>query len=525
MKRILSIFILLFFIITIFSGCGEESLSLLYQTYSVPQNLDPLLIESDSERVITGNIFEGLMALDENGKAVYAGAESHTVSSDGKVYTFKLNKNKKWSDGSTVTAGDYVFALQRAAEPQTNSPYTAAILDIVGVAEALEGFSSAQNIGVSAPNDYTLTITLNSPSSDFLERLTQSVFFPCNKKFFEKTKGKYGLSEETVLSNGYFALSSWNKEKGTVGISKSEHYCGEKKGPAYVSFVPYSDEEESNAPSAIKEKISITQIDTKDIEEYTSNDYSVYNSYSGVYALVFNPSSALSEVGGVLKALRTDIDAATVAEKLPDYFTCANGVVPPGCDISLSSLGGAAVYSYSPTDARKAFLEAQKGFENGFPENISVLCADDERLTEILKSVLSVWQRDLGAYFNIETVENEAALNERVAAGQYHIALVPFECASLKAETFLSEFVSGNNNNISGFKNSGYDALVSSAISAAGDSKKEFVFEAERTLIAQNSNFIPLFFTPQSYACINDINPDSIRLVNGYIDLSNVQPK
>ncbi len=527
MKRILSICVLTFFILTLFSGCQDESLSLLYQTYSVPKNLDPLLAQSESETVITGNIFEGLMALDKSGKAVYAGAENHTVSNDGRVYTFKLNKDKKWSDGSEVTAGDYVFALQRAADPQTNSPYTGAILDIHGVAAALNGTSSVQNIGVSALDDYTLTITLNAPSSNFLERLTQSVFFPCNKKFFDKTKGKYGLSEDTVLSNGYFALSSWNKEKGTVAISKAEHYSGDKQGPAYVSFVPYNDEEEEGreAPSAIKEKISITQIDTKDIEDYTSNDYSIYNSYSGVYALVFNPSSSISGADGVLKALRADIDAAAVAAKLPGYFVAANGVVPPDCDISLAANGGAQVYSYSPANARKTFLEAQKGFEDGFPDNISVLCADDERLTEILKSVLSVWQRDLGAYFNIETVADETELAERVASGSYDIALISFECASLKAETFLGEFLSNNENDVSGFKNSGYDALVGSAVSAEGESKKELIFEAERTLISQNNNFIPLFFAPQSYACIDDINPNSIRLVNGYIDLSNVQAK
>ena len=98
-----------------------------------------------------------------------------TVSSDGLTYTFHLRQDVKFQDGTPVTASDFKYSWERAANPATNSPTAATYLgDIVGVNDMLAGKAN-QISGVKVIDNYTLQVTINSPKSYFLYKLT----FPC----------------------------------------------------------------------------------------------------------------------------------------------------------------------------------------------------------------------------------------------------------------------------------------------------------------------------------------------------------
>jgi len=79
------------------------------------------LAEGLNSHNILRDLYEGLMTIDVQGKAIYGMAISHTVKNN--VWTFKLRKNAKWSDGSNVVAGDFVRGWQQAVDPQTAAPY------------------------------------------------------------------------------------------------------------------------------------------------------------------------------------------------------------------------------------------------------------------------------------------------------------------------------------------------------------------------------------------------------------------
>jgi oligopeptide transport system substrate-binding protein len=62
-------------------------------------------------------------------------AESYTVSDDGKVYTFKIRPDAKWSNGTPITAHDFVWSWRRTLHPETGSQYTYNLYYIVGAEE------------------------------------------------------------------------------------------------------------------------------------------------------------------------------------------------------------------------------------------------------------------------------------------------------------------------------------------------------------------------------------------------------
>ncbi len=88
-----------------------------------PQTLDQAHISIDIEGFVVRDLFEGLTVYDNKGNVVPGVAESWTVSDDGTVYTFKLRDAAKWSDGTPVVAGDFVFAWRRLLDPKEAAEY------------------------------------------------------------------------------------------------------------------------------------------------------------------------------------------------------------------------------------------------------------------------------------------------------------------------------------------------------------------------------------------------------------------
>jgi oligopeptide transport system substrate-binding protein len=105
------------------------------------------------------------MTEDANGAVQPGVATGFEVSEDGLTYTFTLRENAKWSNGDPVVAGDFVYGLQRAANPETASEY-AWYLEVMGVENAaavIAGDMPLDALGISAPDDFTVVYTIDAP--------------------------------------------------------------------------------------------------------------------------------------------------------------------------------------------------------------------------------------------------------------------------------------------------------------------------------------------------------------------------
>lgn len=145
-----------------FAGCGKKAggESFGFVLSAEPKQIDPQAVSDTASLAVISAVFEGLTALDEDGRAISAAAD-WTVSADGCTYTFIL-KESYWStvsvrgektgfeDPVMVTADDFVFAVRRTADPTTRSPYTAQLSGIRNAAAVLAGEASSTTLGVEA---------------------------------------------------------------------------------------------------------------------------------------------------------------------------------------------------------------------------------------------------------------------------------------------------------------------------------------------------------------------------------------
>ena len=145
--------------------------------WAAPPTLDPHLTQDTTSAAIVVEIYSGLVTIDTDLQLVPDIAESWEISDDGKIYTFYLRSDARFHDGRYITASDFEYSINRAANPETASPTAATYLsDIVGVKEVLEG-ESTQVDGVKAIDDTTLQITIDAPKAYFLAKLTYPTAF------------------------------------------------------------------------------------------------------------------------------------------------------------------------------------------------------------------------------------------------------------------------------------------------------------------------------------------------------------
>ena len=150
-----------------------------------PETLDPAL----NSAVDGGNMllfaYDCLLNVAEDNSIIPGAAESWDVSEDGLVWTFKLRKDLKWSDGSPLTAHDFEYSWKRVVDPNTAAPYAETVLGMVkGFAEAAAGNIDA--LAVSATDDTTFVVELAHPCAYFDKLAAFATLSPVNKATIEK---------------------------------------------------------------------------------------------------------------------------------------------------------------------------------------------------------------------------------------------------------------------------------------------------------------------------------------------------
>ncbi|MFT6878554.1 MAG: oligopeptide transport system substrate-binding protein, partial [Granulosicoccus sp.] len=123
-----------------------------YRILDEHSSVDPQVVEDVTGSEVVRDLFEGLMNQDSEGNLIPGVATAYDVNDDNTVYTFKLRDNAKWSTGEAVTASDFVYAWQRAVDPELASPYQwfMELMSIDNAAEIIKGDKTKEELGVKA---------------------------------------------------------------------------------------------------------------------------------------------------------------------------------------------------------------------------------------------------------------------------------------------------------------------------------------------------------------------------------------
>lgn len=472
-----------------------------------PKSLDPQFANDPSSNTVIKNLYSGLVSTDENGNIVCCNAQSYKVSPDQLTYTFSLRQDNYWffdkndndeideNEYFPVTADDYVFALQRVLDPKMQSPYASNFMCIQNGSSIINGKTDPLNAGISAIDDFTLEITLDYPSAEFLGMLSTAAAFPCNREFFDSTKGRYGLDDTSVMSNGPFYVRQWFFDPygshNILYMRRNEINANETFQilPSYVSFTI------QESDSDIRELFKDGKIECFSTlyNSYNKNKYSVKSSPAITLGLVFNPDDKIFSNNNLRKALAYSIDRNMLSSQIGDDSQIAAGIIPPAVKLAGRSYRELSADSqfgvYDINEAQKCLQAAKKELNIGSVESVKILVNAETADSGDLHLLSQSWQDTLGIYIGIEDVTAEE-FDRRIAEGDYTIALYPLKGDLCSGLSVIGQFEKNDC-----LKEAAGKALFTEAILKCGDisSLVEEYTNAEKTIIG-GFGFIPIFY-------------------------------
>ena len=202
--------------------------TLRVQFGSEPTTTDPQLVSASDLITFTNHTFVGLVTKDETGAFVPALAEAlPEVSEDGLTYTFKLKEGLKWSDGSDLTAADFVYSWNRAAADETAADYQAFFTDYLATNE-----DGSLAIDV-ADDNLTFSVTLKAPCGYFLDLVAFSTYRPVPQAAVEAADGwetnpGAWATEAGYVTDGAYVMTSWKHGESMV-LEKNPYFYNADK--------------------------------------------------------------------------------------------------------------------------------------------------------------------------------------------------------------------------------------------------------------------------------------------------------
>ncbi|MBK5491787.1 peptide ABC transporter substrate-binding protein [Bacillus sp. TH13] len=206
-------------------GSEKQSINLPYIA-EIP-TMDVTKATDGESMNVMRNVFEGLYTLGEKNKLIPGVAESYDVSEDKKKYVFHLRDDAKWSNGTPVTADDFVFAWKRAVNPDTAAEYAFLFFDIKNAKKINGKELSADQLGVRTVDDKTLEVELEHPVPYFVSLTAFPTYLPINQTYFEEQGKQYGLETDHLIYNGAFTLNNWKHEQ-SFQLKKNPSYWDAK---------------------------------------------------------------------------------------------------------------------------------------------------------------------------------------------------------------------------------------------------------------------------------------------------------
>ncbi len=518
MKRFCSMLFLLIFCISLTSCSGSDEGSLFkYDIETDPLNLDPQSAADYPSLLVIQNIFEGLLTINEDGDLDEGIATKWEQSDNGLKYSFSLREDAKWLDGEPVTAHDFVFAFRRLFDPKTQAPSASDFFCIKNAQEAYNGKKATKEIGVTAQGDYQLTFELAYPNIMFLQLLTTAPAMPCNEKFFNNTKGKYGLEAKMKVdkensiyltaSNGPFYLQAWSHDS-YLRLRRNDNYKGKNRPTAYgVNFLVFDPNDtdteqpltftQSKIERFLNEKTDAVLVDGTSFSALSGKGYQSDSYENTTWGILFNQKSAFFSNAAIRKAFFLLADDTAYSALLPQDSIVARAIVPHSITLSGQSyrayVGDNIMPTYNAAQAKQSFQKGMEELQLEVAEDVTVIVPENSIQQEIFGYLSQIWQRELNFYIKIEALSS-ADMEKKLAAGQFDCAVISLSGSYNNPATMLSRFQSEQAGNYAGFSNKNYDSYLSNGLKSADATKSAEYFQKAERLLIGSSVFLPLYY-------------------------------
>ncbi|MDI6857622.1 MAG: peptide ABC transporter substrate-binding protein [Dehalococcoidia bacterium] len=456
-----------------------------------PVTLDPALAGDAISATYVVELFGGLVTIDKDLNVVGDIAESWEISPDGRVYTFHLRDNVVFHySNRLVTAEDFKYSMERAADPQTASIVAEAYLgDIVGARDMIRGRADEIS-GIKVVDDFTLEITIDEPKPYFLAKLTYPTAFVVDKDQIESNPRNWLRKPH---GTGPYKLKEWRLGESILLEANDRYHLG---APS-VKTVEFLLSGGSILTMYQNNELDVAGVSINDIERVQdpndplSDEYVSADELSISY-LGFNTQKPPFDDANVRRAFGMAIDREKIAEVLlMDMLPVAHSIMPPGLPGYNPDARGP---TYDPEQARQLLAESKYGGPGGLPKVTITEIGGGATAGSDTQAMIEMWKDNLGVEVEIEQTE-EATFWQDLDKGQYQMFTAGWIMDYPDPEDILDIlFYSKSRQNNTRYSNAEVDALLLQARTEQDVAARMALYQQAEQIILDEAPWIPLYY-------------------------------
>ncbi|MCX8980475.1 oligopeptide ABC transporter substrate-binding protein OppA [Citrobacter portucalensis] len=474
-----------------------EKQTLVRNNGSEVQSLDPHKIEGVPESNINRDLFEGLLISDVDGKPSPGVAEKWE-NKDFKVWTFHLRKDAKWSDGTPVTAQDFVYSWQRLANPNTASPYASYLQygHIVNIDDIIAGKKPVTDLGVKAIDDHTFEVTLSEPVPYFYKLLVHSSVSPVPRAAVEKFGEKW-TQPANIVTNGAYKLKDWVVNERIVLERNTNYWDNAKTVINQVTYLPISSEVTdvnryrsgeidmtyNNMPIELFQKLKKEIPNEVHVDPYLCTYYYEIN----------NQKAPFNDVR-VRTALKLALDRDIIVNKVKNQGDLpAYSFTPPYTDGAKLVEPEWFKWSQEKRNEEAKKLLAEAGYTAEKPLTFDLLYNTSDLHKKLAIAAASIWKKNLGANVKLENQEWKTFLDTR-HQGNYDVSRAGW-CADYNEPTsFLNMVLSDSSNNTVHYKSPSFDKLIADTLKVTDEAQRSELYSKAEQQLDKDSAIVPVYY-------------------------------
>lgn len=458
-----------------------------------PGSLDPARAEDLHAARVLGDLYEGLLTTAQDGRPAAGVAESWTVSADGLTWRFKLRPEARWSNGDRVTASHFVHGFRTVLDRASASPNAYLLGPVENAAEVLRGELGPESLGISAEGDDVVEIRLARPMPWLPGILAMPVAMPRLPGVHDDPESF--STPEKFVGNGPYLLESWRPGGEIRLVRNAGFHAAADVAVERVAWLSLADAgAEFNLYRAGGLDITATVPPAQFAALRKERPCELQSTPGlGLYYLAFDVTEPPLDDARLREALSLAIDRERLVAMLDRGEVAAYGLVPPSI-----AAGATAVPAWRGLDARARESRARTalaaaGYADAPPRIALTYDAGDVH-RQVALAVRAMWQEVLGVEAELVQLEWKAFLDQRGDRSSWQAMRFVWVGDYGDPSTFTDLFVTGGENNLPGYANPRYDALVREAAGTADAARRAALLgEAEATLLADHP-LAPLYF-------------------------------
>ncbi len=462
-----------------------------------PPQLDSTRATDTVSGQILGHVMEGLVRYDEFDRIVPGVAERWEIGASEAV--FHLRDNARWSDGTPVTAHDFVFAWRKALEPATASEYAFILYAIENARAVNEGELPATALGATAVDDLTLAVRLERPIGYFDKLVAFPTYYPIKQAFYEGRDGRYGADAEDLLYNGPFVIERW-VHGAQLRMARNDAYWGRARIRLNAIDYAYVTSDVNATLNLYKDgRVAIAGLDAETLQDALEQRWKLERFNDGsVFFIEFNHRpSRLTHNRNLRKAIQFVLDPAELVYKvikLPGN-TPGESLFPvwlKGVDGYFRQEYPAPEHRVDIPRAREYLARAKRELGLDPLPPLIMLSGDSPAASKESEYFQEAFASTLG----IEVKLDRQIFKQRLAkmtAGEFDLVLAGWGPDYADPLTFGDLFASWNRNNRGQYDNPKLDEWVQIAQSSLGPEERMRAFDQIQKIIYDDAVILPTY--------------------------------